>query len=150
MSVGGAAGFRQRRKILARQRLHPRVEPIGRDLHAALVLGDANVGFRQRLDDLVKLFRRQRQRAGLGHRRRAFAAQADFEIGREKAHLVAFGLHQHVGQDGNRVFALDDSLKKLQFSQKVVLADDKFHGCADLEKGGGSARDPLRRGEIRE
>jgi hypothetical protein len=22
----------------------------------------------------------------------------------------------------------------LQFSQKVVLSDDKFHGCADLER----------------
>jgi hypothetical protein len=35
-------------------------------------------------------------------------------------------------------------LKKLQFSQKVVLADDKFHGCADLEKSRLSARDPLK------
>jgi len=41
-------------------------------------------------------------------------------------------------------------LKKLQFSQKVVLTDDKFHGCADLEKAGVWACDPLRRGEIRE
>ena len=49
------------------------------------------------------------------------------------------------------VFSLNDPLKELQFSQKIVLADDKFHGCADLEMGGGSgARDPLRRGEIRE
>jgi hypothetical protein len=41
-------------------------------------------------------------------------------------------------------------LEELQFSQKVVLTDDKFHIGADLEKGGGPARDPLRRGEIRE
>ena len=60
-----AAGFGQRRKILARQRLHPRVEPIGGDLHAALVFGDADVGVGQRLDDLVELLRRQRQRSGL-------------------------------------------------------------------------------------
>ena len=134
-----AARLGQRRKILARQRLHPRVEPIGRDLHAAFVLGDANVGLRQRLDDLVELLRRQRQRSALCDRRRAFAAQANFEIGGKKTHLVAFGFHQHVRQNRNRVLSLDDSLKKLQFSQKVVLADDKFHGCADLEKGGGLA-----------
>ena len=73
-----------------------------------------------------------------GDRRRAFAAQPDFEVGREKAHFVALRFHQHVGEDRDRVLALDDSLEKLQFSQKVVLADDKFHGCADLEKGGGS------------
>jgi len=41
-------------------------------------------------------------------------------------------------------------LKKLQFSQKVVLPDDKFHGCADLEKAGAWARGPLGKGEIRE
>ena len=38
-----AADIRQRRKVFARQRLHPRVEPIGRDFHAVLVLFDSNV-----------------------------------------------------------------------------------------------------------
>ncbi len=126
----------QRRKILARQRLHPRIEAVGRDLHAALVLRDADVGFRQRLHDLEKLLRGQRERAAFGDRRRALAAQSDLEIGREKAHFVAFRLHQHVRENRDRVLAFDDSLKKLQFSQKVVLADDKFHGCADLERAG--------------
>ena len=73
-------------------------------------------------------------------RRRAPAAQADLEIGREQSHLVALRFDQHVGENRNRVLSLDDSLEKLQFSQKVVLADDKFHGCADLEMGG--ARSP--------
>jgi hypothetical protein len=37
----------------------------------------------------------------------------------------------------------------LEFSQEVVLADDEFHGCADLEKGTGRcACDPLWRGKI--
>ena len=112
-----AARFRQRRKILARQRLHARVEAVGRDLHAALVLGDADVGFRQRLHDLVELLGRQRQRPGLRDRGRALTAQADFEIGGKKADLVAFGFHQHVRENRDRIFSLDDSLKKLQFSQ---------------------------------
>src|SRR5438105_4762526 len=64
-------------------------------------------------------------------------AKADFKIGRQTPYLVALRFHQHVRQNRNRVFALDDPLKKLQFSQKVVLSDDKFHGCADLEKGRG-------------
>ena len=141
-STCGAAGFGQRRKVFARQRLHPRVEPIGRDLDAALVFGDADVGLRQRLDDLVELLRRQRQRSALRDRRRALAAQPDLEIGGEKLHLLAVRLHQHVGQNRDRVLAFDDPLKKLQFSQKVVLSDDKFHGCADLEKGVACPRSP--------
>ena len=130
------ACFRQRREVLARQRLHPRVEPIGRHLHAAFVFGDANVRFGQRLDNLVKFFRRQRERSALRDRCCALAAQRHFEIGGEKTDFLAFCLHQHVRQDRNRVFPFHDSLKKLQFSQKVVLAHDKFHGCADLERAG--------------
>jgi len=37
-------------------------------------------------------------------------------------------------------------LKKLQFSQKVVSSDDKFHDGADLERGG-VTRDLRRMGE---
>jgi len=120
------------------------------DLHAPLVLGDANVGLRQRLDDLVKLLGRQRQRSGLRDRGFTRAAQAHFEIGGEKANFVALGLHQHVGQDGDRVLALDDPLKKLQFSQKIVFTDDKFHVDADLEVGGGSGpQSPKERSDSR-
>ncbi len=117
----------QRREIVARQRLHARVEPIGGDLHAALVLFDAHVGFRQRLDDLEELLRRQRQRAALGDRRLAPAPKADLEIRREQLHLVARRLDQDVGKNRNRVLALDDALKQLQFAQQIGLADDEFH-----------------------
>ena len=44
-------------------------------------------------------------------------AEPHFEIRRQKAHLIALRFHQHVGQDRDRVFPLDDSLEKLQFSQ---------------------------------
>ena len=134
-----AAHIRQRRKILARQRLHPRVETVRRDLDAVLVLLDPDVRFRQRLDDLVELLRRQRQRAAFGDRRLTPAAQRDFEIGRQHPHFVALRLDQHVREDRNRVLALDDALEKLQFSQKVILADNKFHRCSDLERSGVSA-----------
>src|SRR5262249_1143057 len=97
----------------------------------------SNVSFWKRLDDLVELLGWKRNGARLRDRRRALASQSNFEIGRQKAHFLALGFHQHVGQDRNRVLSFDDSLKKLQFWQKVVLADDKFHGCADLEKSGG-------------
>ena len=131
-----AAALRQRRKILARQRLHPRVEAVGGHLDATLFFGDANVRFRQRLHDLVEFFCRQRERSAFRNRRCAFTAKADFEIGGQKFHFLSFGFHQHVRENRNRVLAFDDSLKKLQFSQEVVLADDKFHGCVDLEVGG--------------
>ena len=71
----------------------------------------------------------------------------NLEVGREKTNAVAGGFDQDVRQNGNRVLSLDDSLEKLQFSQKVVLSDDKFHSGADLEVGGGIARDPLRKEE---
>jgi hypothetical protein len=69
--------------------------------------------------------------------------QPDLEVGGQKCHFVAFRLEQHVCQDWNRVLAFHDPLKKLQFSQKVVLADDKFHGCADLEMAGVGRRESL-------
>ena len=46
--------------------LEARLEALGRDLDAALVLLDADVGVRQRLDDLEELLGGQRQRPGLG------------------------------------------------------------------------------------
>jgi hypothetical protein len=38
--------------------------------------------------------------------------------------FLAFGFHQHIRQDRNSVLPFDNALKKLQFSQKVVLSDD--------------------------
>ncbi len=85
----GAGAVRQRRKVLARQRLHARVEPIGRDLDAALVFLDPDVGLGQRLDDLVELLRRQRQRSASSTTDAVTrAAQPDLEIGREQLHLA--------------------------------------------------------------
>jgi hypothetical protein len=112
-----AAGFRQRRKILTRQGLQPRIESIGRDLHTALVLGDADVGLGQRLHDFEEFLRRQGQRAWFGHSRRAFAAQAHLQVCGKKADLVAFGFHQDVRENRDRIFSFDDALKELQFSQ---------------------------------
>ena len=127
----------ERGEVLARQRLHSRVESIGGDLHAALVLGDPYVsGLRQRLHDLVELLGWQRQRAALRDGCRASTPQSHFQVGREKPDLITFGSHQDIRENRNRVFPLDDALEKLQFSQKVVLTDDKFHGCADLERAG--------------
>src|SRR5207253_1697347 len=57
------------------------------------------------------------------------------EVGCKKPDLVALRFHQDVRQDQDGVLPLHDALKKLQFSQEVVLSDDKFHGWADLEKG---------------
>ena len=120
----GPATLRQAREIFFRQRLHPRVEAIGSHFDAALVLRDADIGIRKGLDDLVQFFGRQRERSRFAHRCGTFAAQPDFEIGCEKADLALAGVHQDVRQDGNRVLSFDDSLKKLQFSQQIGLADD--------------------------
>ena len=104
-------------------------------LHAGLVLLDPDVGLRKRLDDLVELLRRQRQRPALRHRRLTPAAQRDFEIGREHPDLITLRFDQHVRQDRNRVLALDDALEELQFAQKLILPNDEFHkACGDLER----------------
>ena len=138
----GTAGFRQRRKIFAGERLHARVEPIGGHFHATLICGDPDVGLRQRLDDLVELLGRQCQRPAFLDQRGALTPKTHFKVGSQKADVVALGFHQHIGQDGNRVLSLDNALKELQFPQEVILPDDKFHGCADLEMGGALARNP--------
>src|SRR5206468_11764237 len=91
-----------------------------------------------------QLLRRQRQRAALGDGGLASAPQTHLEIRREQSYFAALGFDQHVGQNRNRVLAFDDALKKLEFAQEVVLADDEFHvamtsngfgGCP----GGGSS-----------
>ena len=143
-------GFGQRGKVFARQRLHARIEPVGGDFDAALVFRDPDVCFRQRFHDLVELLGGKRQRAALRYGCLAPAAQPHLQVSGKKAHLVALRFHQHVGKDRNRVLALHDPLEKLQFSQKVVLSDDKFHGCADLERRSLRAPVPLRRGKNRE
>ena len=118
------------REVLAGQRLHARVEPVGRDFDAALVLFDPDVGVRQRLDDFVELLRRQRERAALRDRRRARAPQPNLEIRGQKLDVVAVSIDQHVCKDGNRVLAFDDALEQLQFAQQIGLAYDELH-CGD-------------------
>jgi len=124
---GGAARIRQCRKVFSRQRLHARVETIRCYFDPVLVFFDPDVGLRQSLDDFVELLCRQRQRTALAHRRIAAAAQGDLEVGRQHPHFVAVGFDQHVGQNRNRVFPLDDALEQLQFSQKRILPDNEFH-----------------------
>ena len=94
------------------------------DFDAVLVLSDPDIRFRKSLDDLVELFRWQRQRTAFGHRRLTLAAKRYFKIRRQHPHFVAFCLEQHVREDRNRIFSLDDALEKLQFSQEIILADN--------------------------
>ena len=102
-------------------------EPIRRDLDPVFVFLDADVGFRQRLDDLVELLRRQRQRPALGDRRVTPAAQPDLEVGRQELHFAVRRFDEHVGENRDGVLALDDALEELQFAQQIRLADDQFH-----------------------
>ena len=137
------ARFRHRRKILAGKRLHPRIETIGRNLDAVLVLLDPHVRFRQRLHDLVEFLRRQRDRSTPGDRRRARASQSNLQVGREQLDLIALRLEQHIREDRNRVLALDDPLEELQFAQQIGLADDQFHVAVTSRESAGAARRSL-------
>jgi hypothetical protein len=119
--------IRKAGKILSRQRLHPRVEAICRNLDAVLVFLDPYVGLGQRLDDLEQLLRRQRERSPFGDRGRALAPKPDLQIRREQLDLVTRSFHEHVRQNRNRVLPLDDALEELQFAQQVGLPDDKLH-----------------------
>jgi hypothetical protein len=108
-----AARLRQGREILARKRLHPRVESIRRNLDAVLVLFDPDVRFRKRLDDFVQLLRRQRERSAFGDGGLTPASQSNFEIRGEHAYFIALGLDQYVRQDRDRVLPLNDALEEL-------------------------------------
>ena len=138
-----ATRLRQRRKVLARQRLHPRVETIGSDLDAVLVFLDSNVGVWQRLHDLVELLCRQRQSTALRDRRGTPTAQSNLEVGGEELHLVAVRLEQHIREDRNRVLAFDDALEQLQFAQQIGLTDDQFHVVMTSRESAGPARRSL-------
>ena len=63
----------------------------------------------------------------------AATPQPHLEIGGREPHLVALGVDQDIGENRNRVLALDDALKKLQFAQQISLPDDEFHASAVLE-----------------
>ena len=61
-----------------------------------------------------------------------------------QAHGVALRLEQHVGQDRNRVLALDDALEQLQFFEQIGLSDDKFHDVLPPGVGRVTQRIPVR------
>ena len=122
--TGLSTEIRQRRKVFARECLHARIKMVRRNFDAVLVLFDPDVRFRQSLHNFVEFFCWQRQRTTLRHSCVTLAAQRYFEIGREHPNLIAFGFKQHIRKDRNRVLALDDALEKLQFSQKLSLADN--------------------------
>ena len=73
----------------------------------------------------------------------ALALEPDLEIGGRQTHLVAFCVDQDVGEDGNRVLALDDALEELQFPQQIRLANGEFHACAVLASLSGPESVPL-------
>src|SRR5581483_5113954 len=130
----GATVLGRRRKLARRQRLHPRLEAVGRDRHAlaALVFLDANFRLRQRADNLEELLGREREDARRGDRRFALRPHADVEIRGEQRRLVVAGVDQDVREDRNRVLPFDDALEQGELFQKIVLADDEFHGQDDL------------------
>jgi hypothetical protein len=97
---------------------------IGGNFDAVLVFFNADVCFGKSLDDLVELLCRQRQRSALCNGRLAFASQRNLKVGCKHPNFIAFGLEQHVREDRNRILALDNALEKLQFSQKLCLADN--------------------------
>src|SRR5262249_30124115 len=117
----------QRWEVLTRKGLHARVEFVGGNLHAVLVFLDTDVRLGECLHDLVEFLCRQRQRTTFRDRRITPAAQRDLEVGREHTHFVTLRFDQHVRENWNRVLAFYDALKKLQFSQKLVLSDHEFH-----------------------
>jgi hypothetical protein len=57
----------------------------------------------------------------------ASASQRDLEISCQHPDLVALCFDKDIREDGNGIFPLDDALEKLEFSQKLILPDNKFH-----------------------
>ena len=52
----------------------------------------------------------------------ALGVDLDFQVGGEDVHFAAFAFQQHVSQNGQRVFALNDAGGGLQgFEQRVAL-----------------------------
>ena len=143
----GSTDIRQRREVLARQRLHARIKSVRSYFDAVAILFDSNIGLGKSFHDFVELLRRERQRPALCHSRLATASQCDLEVGREHANLITLRFNQHVGEDGNGVLPLDDALEKLEFSQKLILPDNKFHSFVMTSSRAVQPRYRSRRGE---
>jgi hypothetical protein len=103
---------RQLRVVVGRLRRHPRLEPVGGDLHAAAIRFDPHVGVGQLAHEFKQLLGWQRQRAALRHRCRALRPEAHVEVRRHHPHRVAVGLDQDVGQHRDRDLPLDDVLEE--------------------------------------
>jgi hypothetical protein len=75
------------------------------------------------------------------------ASQRDLEIGREHPNLITARFDEHIRKNGNRVLPLDNALEKLQFSQKIILANDKFHRRIVTSRRSGGPRFRILYGE---
>src|SRR5207253_1242042 len=88
---------------------------------------DVDVTLGQRAGDLVELLGRKRDRARRGNARIATATNGDVEVRRGDAQCPVAGVQKHVGEDRNRVLALDDPLDEIQLLDEIGLADDGLH-----------------------
>src|SRR5688572_9691460 len=125
-----ASGLGQARKILGRQGLQ-REAAFARPDHKALVLM-LERHFRavgKRTQDIKELARTHGDRAPFGCRQHAAArGDLDFDVGGEEGKSLAAALHEHVGENGQRVTALDDPAHCRERPEQLVpLCFCKIH-----------------------
>ena len=103
----------------------------------------------ERTNDFVELLGRQGDRTRAIDGSFATARKRDFDVGGEELDGVAVGFEEDVGEDRDRVLALDDLLEELQLSHEIGLPSDEFHVRDDLGVGGHRTRS-LSRGSREE
>ena len=105
------------------------VDAAGADLRVVVVgplEGQLFAG--QRLDDVVKVLRRDGEAAFALHLARQLRGDGHVEIGRRDEQAVfSVGAKQHVGQDGHRALAIGDALSQVQAREQRRLVDLQLH-----------------------
>jgi len=105
--------------------------------------------FGKQAHELEKFFRRDGAGAFLFHLGVARGADAELEVGGGDVELVALGFNQQVGQNRDRRFAFDDTLRGAEFVQQRRFGYAEFHrlvilacgcGCAHCLRGPGDGR----------
>ena len=116
------------REIILGHAHHLVVAPVRGNVHPVVFeQAKANFTFGQQPHQFEQLLRGYRAGALFFNLRLTRSTNAELEVRRRQRDAVAFGFTQKMRKDGDRGFALDDTLREIQRPEQIVLFNGKFH-----------------------
>ncbi len=117
------------RKIILREAHDPEAGLGTADLDPILVLHlESDLILRQEPGDFEDFLGGERDGTGPGDLGLGERSDSHLQIRRHQLQLVLVRRQVGVGQDGNRVLLLNDTLEALQLPEKILPLDGEFHG----------------------